>query len=137
MRRGDQEIVPVRHGTLLRMFPERQGRDVFPKRITWLGKAIPFVGNPVFEVESYIFDRDGGHVTFNRGGEGTFVVFGGGRIESVKFPYPHPMFEVIDEAEATQIRLQWQTDDLIKLATSRWWRWPNGLWWSTSRFEYD
>jgi hypothetical protein len=78
----------------------------FPKSTTWSYQDIPFDGHPVFEVDSYVLDRDGGHVTFDRGGEGTFVVYGGGRIEPVQFPYPHAMFEVVGEAETLRIKSQ-------------------------------
>ncbi|HEV3245047.1 MAG TPA: hypothetical protein VG102_01680, partial [Candidatus Paceibacterota bacterium] len=77
----------------------RQTGRPFLKRTTILGKEIPFEGSPVFEVNRFILDREGGHVTFERR-EGTFYALGGGAIEDVEFPYPHPMFEVIDEAEA-------------------------------------
>ena len=113
------------------MFPDRQTGLEFAKRTTMIGKVIPFAGNPVFEAKSYVLDEYGGHVTFRRE-EGTFDVFGGGRIEDIKFPYPDPMFEVIDEAEATRIKAQWRAAAASQLERHRW-KWLDWFRFGTAR----
>lgn len=119
-------IEPVEPGTLLRVSPEKHPDGKFVMWTTLFGKESCYEGNPIFEVKSYILDREGGHVTFERYA-GTFYVLGGGSIVDMKFPYPHPMFEVVGDAEAEQLRLRWQAEDLIELARSRRGRWLNWL----------
>ena len=127
-------IEPIEPGTLLRMSPERHPDRKFVTWTTFFGKEICHEGQPVLEVKSYILDDKGGHVTFQRQA-GTFYVLGGGMLVDVKFPYPHPMFQVIGEAEAEGLRLQWHAEDLIEVARnrSRWPRWPDWLRWPTVR----
>ena len=87
------------------------------------GKEIPFEGHPVFEVNTYVLDREGGHVTFYQGGFGTFYMLGGGTIVPVKFPYPHPMFEIVGEVETAQIRAGWTAHYVMEREKRRSRRW--------------
>ena len=118
-------IVPVEPGTILSHSPELDTDNWLVSGWTWRSKPIPFVGKHVFEVKSFILDKDGGHVTFERS-VGTYVIYGGGRIEDIKFPYPHPMFEVVGEAETTRIKAKWEAEDVANRERRRrkWPSWP-------------
>lgn len=107
--------VPIKPGTLLKMSLKRAD-GWFDEPTTIFGRKIPAPATRVLEVESFILDKNGGHVTFERE-QGTYDVYGGGRIEDIKFPYPHAMFEVIDEAEAAHIRAEQDVLGVIEAAT--------------------
>lgn len=112
-------VVPVEPGTVLSHSPEHDTDNWLVSGWTWHNRPIPFIGKHVFEVKSYILDRDGGHVTFERA-VGTYDVYGGGRIEDIKFPYPHPMFEVVGEAEAARIKSEWKRENAARRSRRRW-----------------
>ena len=128
-------ILPVAPGTFLRMFPERHLDGRLLKESGWWTRSgdTYYEGHPVFEVESYVLDSEGGHVTFQRSA-GTFYVLGGGHIVDRMFPYPHPMFEVIDADEAEHIRSQMKAAAANRIARrSRSW-WPDWLRLAAMRF---
>ncbi len=125
-----QDIVPVAPGTLLQMFPERHPEGQYLQDYTgWLGQTpVYYTGHPVFQVRSFIWDREGTHVTFDWGA-GTIIAGGYGGIKYKKFPYPSPMFEVVDEAVARYIRADWETAVAIQRTRRhrRRWKWPHWL----------
>ncbi len=121
MKQSNGKVEPVAPGTLLRYHPQRDTDQVMETRTRWLMRRISPQHPQIHEVESFIWDRKGTYVTLERR-NGTYVVFGGGRMEDIKFPYPHPMFEVIGEADAARIRLEKNLDTIIEITTKRpWW----------------
>ena len=121
-------VVPVEPGTFVRMFPERHPDGKYYKDTKWNGKILYFEGHPAFEVASFILDRSGTYVTFERA-DGTFYLRG--EFDDVKFPFPHPMFEIVDEAEAAQFRAQKDRARAILRAeyAKRRWYWPFSIRW--------
>ena len=119
------EITPIQPGTFIRMFPERHPDGKYWKDTTWNGKPVYFEGHPVFEVASFILDRCGTYVTFQRD-DGTCYMRGSAEFHDKKFPFPHPMFEIVGEAEAAQLRERRDRALAVLRAeyAKRSWLWP-------------
>lgn len=118
---------PIKPGTFVRMFPERHPDGRYIQDTAWTGRSVYFEGHPVFEVTSFILDGSGTYVTFCRQ-PGTFYLFGAGDIEDRKFPFPHAMFEVLDDVEAEQIRLSRRREIAARQVQRKRWAWPSWLW---------
>ena len=109
------KVEPVAPGTYIRYDPKQDPQRWVDPREGWLMRPMNFDHPQVFEVKSFIWDKEGSHVTFERR-NGTFYMRG--EIRDVKFPYPHDMFEVLSEAEAANYRLADQVIEIAHLAAS-------------------
>ncbi len=112
-----RQVEPIAPGTLLRYDPKQDPKRWIDPRSVYLMRQVHFQGPQFYEVKSFVWNKDGGHVTLERD-NGTYVIFGGGRIEDVELPYPHPMFRAASDAEAAEYRLANQTTEVAHLAAS-------------------